>query len=86
MGGPKNRFGEGYFSECVHYPDFDLAKQGLNFDDPALEPIELVNACNQILMKYIENNMHLEDFYSSCLHLGFWLHVPDDWKRYHYLT
>jgi hypothetical protein len=30
MGGPLNRFGEGWFSECVHFPFFEVENYGIN--------------------------------------------------------
>lgn len=30
MGGPMNEFGEGWFSECVGFPFFEVEKYGLN--------------------------------------------------------
>jgi hypothetical protein len=83
-GGPRNRLGIGWFSECVNYSDFVLTEQGARFDDSSIEPNELADACKQLTINYLQNTLPNENFYSPCLHTGIWLYVPKDWRRKYY--
>jgi hypothetical protein len=86
LGGPLNRFGEGHFSECTHYPEFVLAEHHSPIDEYSLEPHLFAEKCSQLVTNYIKNALPNESFYSPCLQPGFWLNVPFDWKRKYYWT
>lgn len=82
LGGPENRFGPGWFSECVQYPDFVVAEHEVEY--PSTEVHKSVNDIGQLMSNYVQTVLPNESFYSQCLHPGLWLLVPDDWKRKHY--
>lgn len=84
MGGPLNRFGDGWFSECVHYPFFELAPQGIELENRSIEADVLAKESSKILADYLENRLLHESFYSECLHPGLWLYVPNEWRRQTY--
>jgi hypothetical protein len=81
MGGPINRFGDGWFSECVHYPSFEVELHGVERDNASLEPQSLAIQCSKIICDFIENQLPKEEYFSECLHPGLWLLVPNDWQR-----
>jgi hypothetical protein len=81
LGGPLNRYGEGWFSECVQYPFFEVAEHGVDLYDPTMEPADLARKCSQIMIDYINDRLPREPFFTKCLHPGLWLHVPDTWVR-----
>jgi hypothetical protein len=85
-GGPENRFGEGWFSECIHYPWFDVTEHGIELHEISVEPDVLAEACSRIVCDYIDHRLVSERFYSECLHPGLWLHVPDYWVRQRYFS
>ena len=85
QGGPANRFGPGWFSECGHYPDWSAAATGVDLMDPAAEPRHLARRCNRALREYLERILPHEPFYTPCLRPLLWLHVPDEWERVRYL-
>jgi hypothetical protein len=79
IGGPTNKFGEGWFSECVQ---FDITSfEGLEaiLNSLYISPENVVHECNQKITNYLINDFRSENFYSECLHPGLWLSVPDDW-------
>jgi hypothetical protein len=80
MGGPKNRYGEGYFSECDHYPFTSFEVVEANLQSHYISPENCARECNQKFMHYLINDFLAEGFYSECLHPGLWLAVPEDWK------
>jgi hypothetical protein len=84
MGGPLNQYGEGMFSECVQYPDFALFEMSNPIDENSMTPAALAEKCNELVSDYIKNILPTESFYSPCLYVGLWAHVPDDWKRKYY--
>ena len=86
MGGPINEFGEGWFSECIGIPDFVVAEQRSSIDEVTMGPGIFASECSILVAGYINNVLPNEGFYSPCLHLGLWLHVPDDWRRKDYLV
>ena len=81
MGGPGKKFGEGWYSECVHYPDFLISEQPNPPDEFSMVPKVFAEECNRLTINYIKNVLPLESFYSPCLCPGLWLHVPDNWIR-----
>jgi hypothetical protein len=83
-GGPPNRLGLGWYSECIGYPDFDVTEHGIQEEDVAIEPQALADQCRELICKYFANVLPNESFYSPCLHPGLWLHVPEGWERKHY--
>jgi hypothetical protein len=85
-GGPLNQFGEGWFSECYQYPDFDLEEGRINFDDPSTEPHALAHNAKETVSKYLLTTLPTEKFFSPCLYPGLWLEVPRNWSRKHYLV
>ena len=83
LGGPRNRFGEGWYSEfCTVY--YNIEEGGVNLDDISLEPKELVKLCNQIAANHLLYDLPKKSFFRECIHSGLWLHVPDDWKSLKY--
>ena len=84
MGGPINKFGEGFFSECVQFPDYAVAELPNSPDEFLLSPDNFAEECNKAVVNYIKNVLPFESFYSPCLYAGLWLNVPTDWKRKHY--
>ncbi len=85
-GGPLNRFGRGWFSECVQYKNFDVSEFGISLQaDLSTRPHELAKMCNRALKSYLETTFLTEPFYSPCLQPGLWLHVPDEWRRLNYM-
>lgn len=85
-GGPLNKFGEGRFSECNHYPDFEIVNHGIALDDKSIATEHIAQKCSKILSDYIEHRLLQESFFSECLQPGLWLYVPDDWRRQRYLV
>ncbi len=81
MGGPVNRFGEGWFSECVSYPDFAVEEDGVSLEDASTGARLLAEECSGVVCDYFERDLLLETFYTECLHPGLWLHVPESWRR-----
>lgn len=81
MGGPINKFGEGRFSECEHYPVFDVQAQGVNFKSTGVNAHVLSQQANQLVHNYLTTEWQHEPFYSDCLRPGLWLHLPLDWVR-----
>jgi hypothetical protein len=79
-GGPLNRDGAGWFSECTHFPDFEIREYGVRFDLD-LDPRELAQCCAEVITHYLEQIFPTEEFYSPCLHPGLWLYVPSWWGR-----
>jgi len=79
LGGPRNRNGEGWFSECVYYPDFYLPEHGVDLDAANVDPAELSERCGHLTRHYLQHVLSSEWFYRPCLHPGLWLYVPDDW-------
>jgi hypothetical protein len=84
LGGPRNQFGEGWFSECVFYPDLYLPERGVDLDAADVDPAELAVSCGRLTRHYLEHVLPSEGFYRPCLQPGLWLYVPDDWRRRHY--
>lgn len=84
MGGPTNRSGPGWFSECVHYPDFIVDEHGVLLDDLTPSPAALTQQCAQLVINYLQHTLPNEPFYSPCLYPGLWLHVPEHWQRKYY--
>lgn len=84
MGGPLIRFGDGWFSECVGYPDFQVMQEGIDLQNRSIKPHDLASECSRVLYDYMQNRLPLESFYRECLCSGLWLHVPRDWKRRKY--
>lgn len=80
-GGPGNKFGPGWFSECYHYPCFEVEKQGFRFNKTSISMDIMIGECNRIVRHYLETEWIKEKFYSSCLYPGLWLQVPDSWKK-----
>ena len=78
-GGPRNPFGEGWFSECSQFPMLDVLRHVTHHEGLSAE--EVVRQCNQTVREYLEVTLTKESFYSPCLTPGMWLHVPSDWKR-----
>ena len=83
-GGPLNTYGEGWFSECVHYPDFEIPKLPDPIDEYAMSLSAFVEKCNRLAINYIKNILPTESFYSPCLYPGIWIDVPPDWIRKYY--
>jgi hypothetical protein len=83
-GGPQDKYGEGMFSECVHYPAFDVFELPEPIHENSMTPELFVEKCNALAINYIQNILPTERFYSPCLYPGLWLRVPDDWKRKYY--
>lgn len=90
IGGPKNRFGDGWFSECVHLPDFVVPnnkdKIDLSYSLHNSNNEREVKVRNAIAQKYLSDILPQEPFFSECLHYGFWLLVPPHWKRKTYFV
>jgi len=84
MGGPQNRYGEGWFSECVQYPDFFVIEALHPLDESSMSPEIFATKCNELATHYIKDVFPSEGFYSPCLHIGLWVHVPEGWKRKYY--
>jgi hypothetical protein len=84
MGGPTNKFGDGWFSECDHYPDFVVAEQQSSLDEASMEPDIFADECAKLVINYIEKKLPDERFYSPCLHPGLWIYIPDYWQRKYY--
>lgn len=78
-GGPINRLGEGWFSECVHYPPFEVEEHGIALDDPDLEPHELAERCREVALHYLTHTLPTEPFFRPCLTPSLELLVPWDW-------
>ena len=85
-GGPVKKYGEGRFSECVQYPDFEISELPDPIDESALSPKVFAEKCNLLATNYIKNILPKESFYSPCLYVGIWIYVPSDWKRKYYAT
>ena len=85
-GGPKNRFGPGWFSECYHYPMFDVEEHGVRKDDERLNPEEFAALCRTLIREYIQDSLPAAEFYTPCLQPALWLHVPKHWQRQTYFT
>lgn len=68
MGGPRNRFGSGWFSECVHYPIFDVSQHGEALMDNSECAVNSAVAHNHIVRNYLENDLPQEAFFSDCLY------------------
>ncbi len=83
-GGPGNRYGEGYFSECYQYPYFEVKNYGIELNNLSIEPSDLSSKCARITTSYIKDTFPSEPFFSECLHPGLWLHVPQNWERRFY--
>lgn len=83
IGGPQNRFGNGWFSECVQYPDLSVYHNGI---DVSVSQQKLVTLGNGSVSAYLSNSLPSKDFYSECLHYGLWLRVPKSWKREFYFV
>lgn len=78
-GGPINALGEGWFSECVHYPLFDVEEHGIMLDDPDLEPHALAERCCDVVLHYLTHTLLTEPFFRPCLTPSLDLLVPKEW-------
>jgi hypothetical protein len=85
-GGLPNRYGEGSYSECVQYPDFDVLESLDLKNMHSMTPEIFAETCNQQVIDYLLNVLPNEGFFSSCLCAGIWIVVPDDWRRKYYLV
>ena len=83
-GGPQDKYGNGMFSECTHYPDFDIFELPEPIDENSLTTEVFVEKCNTVATDYLKNILPTERFYSPCLYPGLGLRVPDAWKRKYY--
>jgi hypothetical protein len=80
LGGPLNKFGEGWFSEfCYFY--FDVKDYGIDLDDKSIQPEMFVKQSNQLVKKYLEKGLLEKDYYTACIHPALWLNVPKEWNR-----
>ena len=86
MGGPINPWGDGWFSECIGYPDVDVTDFGLILDQADLSPQNLARSCANIVSTYLTKQFPEASFFSPCLAPGLWLYVPDHWRRKRYLV
>ncbi|MBI5295475.1 MAG: hypothetical protein HY869_08360 [Chloroflexi bacterium] len=84
MGGPQNKFGKGWFSECVGHPDFVVLDAINHLNKSSMLPEIFSTKSNEVVANYIKNIFPSEGFYSPCLYVGLWLCVPDDWTRKFY--
>lgn len=80
LGGPG--FGEGYYSEC-NGGEVDVAEL-VKTSFPSTEPKGFAIECNRWVLDYFVKRFKTESFYSPCLNPGFWLLVPETWKREQY--
>ena len=84
-GGPRDRFGEGWFSEWCEL-DFYVKDYGINFDNENILPEFLVKQSNNIVKKYLEHDLPKHEYYLPCTYPSLWLYVPKKWKRIYYLV
>lgn len=83
-GGPINRFGEGWFSECVQYPIYEVSEHIIALSEISDDSYLLVSKyCNHVC-SYLEDGMTRESYYKECLYPGLWLKVPENWERINY--
>jgi len=81
LGGPLNRSGAGCFSECHDYPDFAIREQPDPVDEHSRSAQAFAAKCNQLAYDYLKDVFQSAGFYSPCLYVGLWLHVPYEWPR-----
>ena len=79
LGGP--RYPGGFFSEMCERDSFDAAESGVDVRLQNTDPDAFVTACNALARDYVNVGIPLRPEFSPCLVPGFWLSVPDDWKR-----
>jgi hypothetical protein len=86
VGGPTNPFGEGWLTECVHIPWFNVTDHGVALDDSSVTPEALTDACRRVVCEYIDQGLAAEGFDRACMQPGLWLHVPRHWVRQRYFA
>lgn len=82
MGGPRHE--TGFFSEMCERDWFNIEDLGINASGRDVDPASLVSLCNNLAREYVWVGMTRRSDYSPCLVPGFWLLVPDDWRRQSY--
>ena len=80
-GGPRAHASTGIFSECYGYPDFLPTTPDSGW---SMVPEQVAAVCSLQAETYLTTRLAHEPFYSSCLHVGLWLAVPEQWNRLSY--
>jgi hypothetical protein len=83
-GGPK--YEDGYYSEMCHSEPFDVANLGIDITQDGGDVSKLVHLCKQAALDFILGGLQRRYDYLPCLQPGFWLAVPDNWRRETYLV
>ena len=75
------RHATGFFSEMCERDYFDVSKLSVDVTGNDVDPASLVSLCNDLAWQYVSAGMLQRADYSPCLVPGFWLCLPDHWRR-----
>ncbi len=92
MGGPRNRYGDGWFSEMqvrmFEIPDEELIIETIDILDNKVKVIneKVIRYIKHDFSRLIKYDFSKEKAYLECLVPALWLYVPDEWKRLWYFN